>query len=71
MELWENVFRYLPLRCLGRVAQVCWLFAQVPWPVIVVDGVSMPLTENMLRYLLSKKPKVESLRPTVSSLIRG
>eukprot|EP00047_Mylnosiga_fluctuans_P012725 m.27554 g.27554 ORF g.27554 m.27554 type:complete len:525 (-) comp4434_c1_seq1:60-1634(-) len=55
-ELWENVFRFLPLRSLARAAQVCKLFSQVAWPTIIVDG-ALQLDENILRYLLSKRPQ--------------
>jgi len=56
LEIWENIFQYLPLKSLCKAAQVCRLFSEVSWPYISVDG-SVPLDEALLRYFLSKKPQ--------------
>ena len=57
-EVWENIFRFLPLKSLVAASQTCRFFHQLRWPIIVVEGFGLVIDEIALKYLLSKRPYV-------------
>lgn len=57
-EIWEIIFSYLDFKSLCAAAATCRQLSRISWSAVVLERVKTRFSDDAVRYLFSKLPRV-------------